>query len=375
MSITKTMDGSLGTAPTSLSYLARQGMTEVGTITFDNSYPIGGELITFPHWRNKPMYLAIEPQDGYEFEYNKTNGRIKAFTPGKSLIIEETVTVSSHTGTLAHKPFYILAIDVTAASSVTGPMHAIPAGKTPLTLECAVDFTTGGLTFVSSDGATSVLVTYIPLHETGPFSSANLVVDEEITASATPVALDNRAAAVQYVYDATDGNRMILEPVGEEPASTGDAVVDIDSSGDTKIDANAAEATNTFLVTYIKYGTFDAAMQLGDADLTLASEIYNFTLNHYNYIAIPGLGTQCVGEASGSNIELAWSGPTQTKAAGVPVLDFEFNQWSVDESSAVDTLALPIIFLNALSIQKSRLEVGTGVDLSGVVPRYIAFGY
>ena len=358
------------------SFMSRGGMLEVGTITMDAAYPIGGEAITFPRFQNKPKFLQIEDQGGYTFEYDRTNGKMKAFTEGKSLIVEEVVTVASHVGTLKHKPFYILAIDVTAASSVTGPMHAIPTGETPITLECAVDFPTGGLTFLSTDGVTSASVTYIPLHETGPFSSGNLVIDEEMTASATPVALDNQAAAVQYVYDGTDGNRLALEPVGEQPTSAKNAVVDIDNSSDTEIDAHATDVGTTFLITYIKYGTFIPAMQLGDADLTLATEIYNFTTNHYNFIAIPGLGTQCVGEANTTvNVEFAWSGPTRTKGNGVPVLDFELNQWSLDEGTAVTTLALPIIFLNELTLQKAKLEVGTGVDLSGLALRYVALGF
>ena len=379
MGITKTIDTDLQANPTIHSYASLGGMFEVGTITMGTTYPIGGEDITFPPWRQKPRFLEIEAEGGYEFQYDRANNKIKAFTGGKSLIVEEVVVVASHTGTLAHKPFYILAIDVTATTT-TGPYHVIPVGKTPLTLECAVNFATGGLTFVAADLVTAVRVTYIPLHETGPFSSDNLVIDESMVASDTPKDLANQAAAVQYIYDVTGGNRMALEPVDEEPSATKFAVVDIDDgSDDTNIDVHNDDDTNVLSITYIKYGTFAPAFQLGDGDLTLDSaggiETYYFVTHEYNYLAIPGLGTQCVGEATATDLEFAWSGPSITAGAGAPTIDFEFNKWATNEGTAVTTLAVPIIFLNALSLQNAKLEVATGEDLSGLTIRYVAFGF
>ena len=376
MGITKTINTRLNTNTTIDSYMSRGGRLEFGTILLDSSYPTGGEAITFPSFENKPLFLKLESQSGYEFEYDRTNNKIKAFTQGKSLIVEEVVTVASHVGTLKHKPFYILAIEVTAGNT-TGPCNAIPTGKTAATTECAVTFTTGGLTFNTTDAATAARITYIPLHETGPFSSDNLVIDEEMTASATPVALDNRAAAVQYVYDGTDGNRLLLESVGLQPSAAKSAVIDITSGTDTKIDAHATDVGTTFLITYIKYGTFKPYAQLGDGDLTMASEIYNFTLNHYRSLAIPGLGTQLVAETAGSGatVELIWSGPSASVGAAVPVLGIELNLWSTNEGTALTDFTMPIIFLNSDEIPSDKLEVGNGVDLSALTVRYMALGY
>ena len=377
MSVTKTLDANMNLNPSADSYMARGGMHEIGTITMDSAYLIGGEAITFPHFRSNPKLVQLESEGGYSFEYDRTNNKIKAFTAGKSLIVEEVVTVASHVGTLKHRPFYILAIDVTATTT-TGPYNAIPTGETPLTTECAVDFPTGGLTFVSSDLVTSVRVTYIPLHETGPFSSDNLVIDEAVVASASKTDLAFQAAAVQYVYDGTDGNRMLLESVGLAPSAAKSVVIDIDDgSDDTNIDAHATDAGTILKVTYIKYGTFKPYAQLGDGDLTMASEIYNFTVNNYRSLAIPGLGTQLVAEtnASGATVELIWSGPSISVGAGVPVLGIELNLWSTNESTALTDFTMPIIFLNSDEIPAARLEVGTGVDLSGLPIRYVAFGY
>lgn len=378
MALTKTINTGLETEPSLNSLLARGGKLEFGTIAMDSSYPLGGEAITFPGFFKKPEAVFIMPQAGYEFEYDRTNNKIKAYKPGQTLIVEEVATIASNVGTLAHKPFYIMAIEVTAGST-TGPFNAIPTGETPLTTECAVDFPTGGLTFVTADAVTAIRVTYIPLHETGPFSSSNLVIDEEMTASASSVALANQAAAVQYVYDGTDGNRMLLESVGLQPSAAKSAVVDIDAgSDDTKIDAHATDAGTTFLITYIKYGTFKSYSQLGDSDLTMASEIYNFTLNNYRGLAIPGLGTQLVAETSGSaaTVELIWSGPSASVGAAVPTLDIEKNLWSTNEGTALTDFTMPIIFITPEEIENARLEVGIGTDLSSLTAlRYIAVGF
>lgn len=348
------------------AYIARGGRFWLGSMAFDTSYPIGGEslasLVPFT-----PSQIYIAPTAGYHFEYDRTNNKIKAFTPGKSLIVEEVVAVSSNVGQLKHKPFYILSIEVIAGGT-TGPFSVIPTGETPLTVQCAVTFTSGALTFVSTDTVTSCRVTYIPLHETGPFSSDNLVVDETITAATTPVAIANQAAAVQYVWDDNDGLIEGLEPVTEQPTLTHNAVVDIDAgSSNTKIDFHTDDTGNTIKVTYIKYATFAANQQLGDGDLSLSTEVYGFTENHYNHIAIPGLGTALVGEATAVNVALIWSGPSASVGAGVPILNLRLNKWETNEGTAITTLSVPIIFLDALANEGAFLEVANGKDLSSAL--------
>jgi hypothetical protein len=369
---TKTIDVRHETNPSISTFMARNGKIEVGAFAFDSAYALGGESISFGF---TPQFMQIEPTGGYTFEYDHTNGKVKAFVPGKSVIVEEVVTCSSNVGTLKHKPFYIMAVDVTATTT-TGPYNVIPVGETPLTKQVAVNFATGGLTFLSDDAVTSVRVTYIPLHETGPFSAGNLVIDEEITASASKTALTHRAAMVQYVWDDTDGVIDALEPVGEAPSATHTAVIDItNATPATDIDFHADDAANTIKVTYIKYSAFQAFQNRGDADLTLASEIYNFNTNLFSFMAIPGLGTQLVGEATATNVQLTWSGPSISVAAGLPVLNPLNNLWSTDESTAVTTLAMPIVYLHALFQEGAKMEVDVGADLSSLAPKYLAVGW
>ncbi|MHA2426514.1 MAG: hypothetical protein ACXADB_00540 [Candidatus Hermodarchaeia archaeon] len=365
-----------------LTYAARGGRIWMGDITFDSSYPIGGESAEFP-WdidaarRNDLSRVTFEqPISGYSFQFDHTNKKIRVLQPGKSLIVEEAVTVASNAGQLAHKPFYILSIEVTAGTT-TGPFSVIPTGETPLTTQCAVTFTTGALAFLAGDAVTAVRVTYIPLHESGPFSSANLVVDEAVTAAAAKAELANRAAAVQYVWDDTDGILDVLEPVGEAPTATHNAVVDItNATPTTDIDFHADDEANAIKVTYIKYGAFPAFAQLGDGDITLAGadpEAYGFTENHYHGLAIPGLGTALVGEATATNVALIWSGPSGTVGAGVPVLNVNLNKWETQEATAITTLAVPVILMDPTVDGIHLMEVANGEDLSSVIAKAIAW--
>ena len=189
------------------------------TIAFDSSYPVGGESLT-PADLSLHLIesIAIDPKSGYSFEYNYSSQLVVAYEVDNvpTLIVEEVVTCASNTGTLAYIPSYIVAVVVTATTT-TGPYQVIPTGKTPLTLECAVTWPTGVLTFLSTDVVTSVQVTYFPVKEGTFFTYPT--VDESITASASKVNLAARAGCVQYCYDSTDGAVTAPEPSGEAPTA------------------------------------------------------------------------------------------------------------------------------------------------------------
>jgi hypothetical protein len=350
--------------------LSRGSRIWSGTITFDSSYPIGGESISLPF---TPDIAIIEPTFKYQFRYDHTNSKVKVLRPAVPLIVEEAVTVASNVGTLKHKPFYVLAIETTAGTT-TDHFSVIPTGETPLTKQCAVTFTDGTLTFLAGDAVTAARVTYIPLQESGPFCSDNLVVDEAVTAAAAKATLANRAAAVQYVWDDTDGVIDGLEPVGEEPSATHKAVVDItNGSSETDVDFHGDDEGNSVKVTYVKYTAFQSIMQLGDDDVSAASEQYNWTENHYPHIVIPGLGTACVGETGeAGNVALVWAGPSGTLGAGKPVLDIRINDWQTDESTALATFAMPAILLNPITDGIGLMEEDRATDLSSVTARMMA---
>lgn len=344
--------------------------TVVFTTAFDSSYPRGGESLTPQNLGLDVIdHMLISPKDGYTFEYDVDNELLKSYNNEPDLIVEEVVAVTTNVGTLAQLPLYIVGLEVTAGGT-TGPFNVIPTGETPVTTECAVTTTTGTLTFVAADAVTSVRVTYIAQHADGPLSSASLVVDEAVVADAGAVALANRAIAVQYVWNDTNSTRCALEPVGEAPSATNTAVVDITSGTNTNIDTHADDDGDTLKVTYLKYASFPAEVAIADADITLSGsnpEQYSFnTAGGYNGIVVPGLGTQLVGEATATNVELIWGGPSGTVGAGVPVWNPLQNQVLTQEGTAVTTLAIPWFVLDPNILGTRPSETPAGRDMSNV---------
>lgn len=342
---------------------------EYASLAFDSSYPRGGEPFAPSAIGMKRFDMMMTtPKDGLSFEWDKTNEKLKVLDTVPLLIEEEVVTVATHTGTLAYNPLYVLAVQVTAGGT-TGAFNVIPTGETPLTYQVDIDFTTGVMTFLSTDAVTSVKVTYMPQQASGPLAAATLVVDEAVTAAAAKTALANRAIAVQYVYDGTDGVICALEPVGEAPSATHTAVIDIDDSGDTKIDSNATDEGNTLKVTYLKYDSMPPGTAIGDGDTSLTSEAYDFNgTANYRALVIPGLGTQVVGEETGADNEIAtWEHATSGTAANeVATWNPATNYLLTNNTNAMVTLAMPFVIIDPAVITPKLGEVANGSDLSGL---------
>lgn len=360
------------------------------TIDFDSSYPSGGEALTLAQMGLASVTdsgVDIRPKSGYSFEYDYTNNKVLAyqsagFTPAGSvsaptftgtagvapLIIEEAVSVSTNTGTLAQTPLYIVAIHVTAGST-TGAFNVIPTGKTPLTTQCAVTFTSGVLTFVAGDAVTAVSVSYIP-QRTGTWAvSGNLTVDESLTASASKVNLAARACLVQYVWNDTNSVLCALEPSGEAPTATNTAVVDINDSSNSSIDTHADDDGDTLLVTYVLFSALpDDSMFIDDTDITLSSEAWDFTGDgNYRHLVVPGLGTQLVGEAAaGADSAATWEGPSGTAADGVSVWDPFTNAITTLQTAAMLTTAISwIVFPEAVASPETPAGSVSAPTLTG----------
>lgn len=76
-------------------------------------------------------------------------------------VIEETVSVSSNTGTLAHVPLLVQNVYI-SAGTVTGRGVIIPSSVSPSTSrDVSINMTTGVLSFLAGDGVTQVKVTYL----------------------------------------------------------------------------------------------------------------------------------------------------------------------------------------------------------------------
>lgn len=138
-------------------------------VAFDNSYAIGGESYTANKFGlNTVERLMIEPQQGYSFDIDYTNLKIKVFQKAPPIVHEEVVTVTDHVGYLKWPAAHIEYVTDDADAFLT-----IPGGLTPVQKSVAVDMgfnlTTGvltkgqrcSLTFHATDAVASVKVSYI----------------------------------------------------------------------------------------------------------------------------------------------------------------------------------------------------------------------
>lgn len=350
--------------------------THRSSVTFDSSYPRGGEAFTASDvGMNRLDMVFPTPQGNMSFEWDETNAKLKALDTVPVLIEEEALTVATNVGTLAYNPLYIVAVQSTAGTT-TGAFNVIPTGETPLTKQVAVNFTTGVMTFLSTDAVTAAVITYIPQQASGPLSEATLVVDEEVTAAAAKVALTNRAMAVQYVWDDTDSIITSLEPVGEAPSATHTAVVDIDDSSSTKIDSHADDEGNTLKVTYLRYDKFPAGSSIGDADVAVAEDYGFLETLHYRALVIPGAGTQIIGEVSGdANAAATWENAISgTAADGVATWTPSKNYVLTNNTTAFVTSAIQWFLIDPLVIKPGVGEAMNGTDLSEITAEIIAMG-
>lgn len=112
-----------------------------GEIAFDSSYPTGGEAISLPI--NDVWGMVIENKSGYLFEYDRTNKKIKAFTPTKAQ--------GSHT----HNAFKIL--NSQTAADKTAFVEVKDGAGAALTAAAYIAAAGGGSDFnVPTDGAGAI---------------------------------------------------------------------------------------------------------------------------------------------------------------------------------------------------------------------------
>lgn len=344
-------------------------------VTFDSSYPTGGESLTAADlgWDSIIELKARSTTNGYEFSYDYTNHLLKAERSTPALIVEESVTVTSNVGALANIPAYIVAVTI----STTVGLHVVPSTVTPVTGQVAVNFTTGAVTFAAADNVTTALVTYFPRKRGTLFDTPT--VNESVVASASKVNLAARAAMVQYVYDSTDGVIDVIVPSGEAPAATHQASIDINDSGNTSIDTHADDDGNTLLVTYIPYSYLtDPSMFLDDTDISSDFEPYNFTgTGNYNALVVPGLGTHLVGEeADATNRDIPFGGPSRTATNGtLAVWNPSTNTVTAAQTTNLATVSIPWILMGPSNMGNSLNEVPAGTNLAAITVRMFALGW
>mgnify|MGYP001589643368 CR=1 FL=1 len=363
-------------------------LSVVTDITFDSSYPQGGESVTLRQLGLSVMLRNLQvtgAPSGYSFGYNPTTKKLQVFRPGPVVVTEATGTFTAGVAyTLKKIPGYILAIRGTAGS--TGVKRIIPSTKTPGANQVAVNWTTGVMTW--GDAAiTAATIVYVPRGVPG-FTTDLLVVEESVTVgppSAVQVGtLANRAAAICAVWNNEDDTLMTYVPVGETP--TGSSVaIDINNSGNTIITVPAATISDgaaKLIVTYLKFtgNPLTAGLNWRDqADWTVTSDTVGPGTDAAWDVAglvIPGFGQQIVGETgAAANLQAILVDAAGATAANVAVWDPSRNTISFLNADSYVTIEIPLLYFSAEMFGTITEEVPDGTDLSFLSAiRFVAEG-
>lgn len=125
-------------------------------VAFDSSYAIGGEALTANKFGLTTIErLIADTCQGYTFEYDYTNSKIKVFQSAPPIVHEETVTCTDKVGYLRWPAAHINYIVEADANYIP-----IAGDITPATGQCAVDQGFNEVTGVLTKGSRTKLTFY-----------------------------------------------------------------------------------------------------------------------------------------------------------------------------------------------------------------------
>ena len=258
-------------------------------VAFDTSYAIGGESITANNVGLSTIErLIIEPCQGYTFEWDSTNSKIKVFQQAPAVVHEEVVTTVANVGYLKWPAAHIEYV-----SDGADPFMVIPGGLTPVAKSVSVDMgfslTTGvltkgqrcSLTFLAADTTSGVITVYVS-YVTQAWKE---VTDNMVQACMTAGARVYGHADMSFTVATPDVIKLgedfvALQSVCWDAAGTYTpmtALID---------DASGANGKTECVVDFRKSSTYgEVAFHQTDAVDTASHSVY------FNYIRDPGAGS------------------------------------------------------------------------------------
>lgn len=345
---------------------------EIFDLAFDSSYPEGGESFAPGKTSLSTFYkVQIEPKDGYTFEFDYSNNKIKVFQPAPAIVYEEKHTASSNVITLDYAAAWIVNVCQAGQNMQWGKSQA--AASLAANSFCVVGtIADGERTQIYTDGASDVVyVTYVTQAWKELYA---LLVQEEAVALATGANdLANTLMGFGFVESETTG---ILTPVDiADTTATGEVGAKFGYATGA-LDINAGQNGEAAVVTYLKQPTSgwikDRLISDEDAAKTGADPYLN-TFDRQlllwlisGYVTFNGQTTcQIIEEdatpATGEvNLNWGYRGAASTGAA--PAAGFAFG--GKDNISAT---AGTYLFGHPWEIPGLKpLEVKNGTDLSGL---------
>jgi len=229
---------------------------EIVNVAFDSAYAYGGESFAPGHTALSTFYkVHIEPKNGYSFEYDYTNHKIKVFSPAPPIVYEEKHTAVGNLITLDYPAAWIVNVCQAGQNMEWGKSQA--AASLAANSFCVVGTMADGVrTQLYTDGATdTVYVTYVTQAWAELYKQ--LVQEEAVTlATGANTIVGGKLMAFGFCEAATSG---ILVPVdiadttaaGEVGIKMGYATgaLDIEATqdGEAAVITYLAEPTSGFL--------------------------------------------------------------------------------------------------------------------------------
>ena len=193
------LQGKFGSNTGNLKYKAIE-------ITFDSSYPTGGESLTpgmigFDDIIN----IVIEPSDGISFSYDYTNEKIKAYgvAPVPVTITDDDSAASNGVAVYAH-------IDTIGTDSDRKIAHleSVTANNATVTYQANATLTTTSIGTMWDDdaAASSGLQVYVDENGDTDLSAAKFLVDNDTTETDLYVPLSDGSYLTLYNDDSASSN-------------------------------------------------------------------------------------------------------------------------------------------------------------------------
>lgn len=350
--------------------------TRIMTVDFDSSYASGGEAFDTSTLGMKSVdQVRIYPQDGYVFEYDYTNKKIKVKAAAPAVVYEEAKTVTQSDSIYSITLDYPAAFIMNVATSDTSILPVYSTGTTAESAKYAFNLVADiptTLYFNVAQNNTAVYVTYATQAWRELWS--NVVVGEVDDVSGNVTNLSYNAIAIMAVKadNATAGyqanSTLFLDK--DDTAAAGECAVDFTpSAGNTQLTFAGASAVDSATVTYVKKPSAGFLLNNWVEEETAILEAGNQTTAYpvllwayANQVPINTKTTQTLIKEATTNASLAtdqaffWNWHR-----GAPG---DASRIATNEQTAMTTATYVKGF--ASEVQTVPLEVPNGTDLSGI---------
>jgi hypothetical protein len=232
---------------TNKQYFAGGTRETIADVAFDSSYAYGGEsFVPGDVGLSAAHKVHIEPKDGYTFQYDYTNQKIKVFIPAPAIVYEEKHTAVANLITLDYPAAWIVNVCQAGQNMAWGKSQA--AASLAANTFCVVGTIADGVrTQIYTDGATdTVLVTYATQAWAELYKQ--LVQEEAVTLATGANNLANKMMAFGFCESAT--TKILLPVDNVDTTATGEVGVKM-GYATAALDINAGQNGEAAVVTYL----------------------------------------------------------------------------------------------------------------------------